>query len=108
MMKNDEVRQALTRKRDELQQKLTEIQNRVSTETAAGETDTAHEWENAEVREDLAQEASDELDAVQAALTRVENGTYSICTSCEKPIDVKRLKSMPEALLCIACAEQAD
>ena len=106
MTQNDEVRQTLIRKRDELQQKLAEIQRRLSTETAEGETDTAHEWENAEVREDLAQEASDELDAVRAALARVEDGTYGNCTKCGKPIGAKRLEAMPEALLCIPCAEQ--
>jgi len=108
MTKNDEVRRTLERKRDELQQRLAEIQRRLSTETAAGETDTAHEWENAEVREDLAQEASDELDAVQAALARVQEGTYGICRSCGKPIDARRLEATPEALLCIGCAERAD
>jgi len=106
MTKNDEIRQTLVRKRDELQHKLAEIQRRLSTETAEGETDTAHEWENAEVREVLAQEASDELDTVQAALARMQGGTYGICTSCGESIGAKRLEVMPEAPLCITCAER--
>lgn len=106
MTKNDEVRQALVRKRDELQQKLAEIQRRLSTETAEGETDTAHEWGNAEVREGLAREASDELDTVQAALARLQAGTYGVCTSCGESIGTKRLEAIPEALLCITCAER--
>ena len=107
MTTNDEIQQTLERKRDELQQKLVEIQRRLSSETAEGQTDTAHEWENAEVREDLAQEASDELDAVQASLARVQDGTYGRCTSCGKSIGAQRLEAMPEALLCIACAERS-
>lgn len=108
MTKYDEVQQTLERKRDELQNKLAEIQRRLSTETAEGETDTAHEWENAEVREDLAQQASDELDTVRAALARIQAGAYGTCTSCEKPIGAKRLEAMPEVLLCITCAERSD
>lgn len=106
MTKDDEIRQALIQKRNELQEKLAEIQRRLNTETADGETDTAHEWENAEVREGLAQEASDELDKVQAALAHMQEGTYGVCTSCGQPIGAKRLQAIPEALLCITCAER--
>ena len=107
MTTNDGIQNTLEKKRDELQKKLAEIQRRVSSETAEGQTDTAHEWENAEVREDLAQEVSDELDAVQASLTRLQDGTYGRCTSCGKSIGAQRLEAMPEALLCIACAERS-
>ena len=108
MTKHDGVQLKLVQRRDELQQKLADIQHAESVETTQGETDNAHEWENAEVREDLAQEASDELDAVQGALARVQEGTYGICSSCGKPIGAKRLEAMPEALLCISCAERTD
>jgi len=57
MTKHDEARQRLEQQRAELQQRITGIQRAERDETAQGETDNAHEWENADVREDLAREA---------------------------------------------------
>jgi DnaK suppressor protein len=50
---------------------------------------------------------------VEAALARLEDGTYGLCESCEEPIPIKRLDAMPWARLCVACqtryeAQQAE
>jgi len=104
---NDQSRQQLTQRRDRLQQKIAEIQHAESAETAQGETDNAHEWENADVRADLVQEAMKQLEAVQAALARMDDGEYGVCTSCGKPIGAKRLEVSPEAVMCVKCADRA-
>ncbi len=44
-----------------------------------------------------------ELDAVEAALARIREGTYGRCEECGKPIDWERLVALPAASLCIAC-----
>jgi len=50
--------------------------------------------------------AARELHAsVVAALSRIEDGTYGICTRCGQPVGVDRLVAMPAAKLCIACKE---
>jgi DnaK suppressor protein len=46
---------------------------------------------------------SDELNAVTAALKRIEDGVYGICTDCGVDIPVARLHAAPETLRCIAC-----
>ena len=46
-----------------------------------------------------------ELQAIDAALARIESGEYGICRSCEEPIDGARLRAIPEAALCVACAD---
>lgn len=38
---------------------------------------------------------------VQAALARVDAGTYGTCTVCGRPIGAERLEARPEAALCI-------
>lgn len=43
------------------------------------------------------QRDSDELRDVQAALERIEAGTYGICMACGEPIDVQRLRALPTA-----------
>jgi DnaK suppressor protein len=48
------------------------------------------------------------LREVQAALTRVEDGSYGLCLGCEEPISAKRLAAVPWAALCIRCQERRD
>src|SRR4051812_44619245 len=41
------------------------------------------------------------LTAIDAALLRIENGTYGVCERCGQPIGVERLEALPWATLCI-------
>lgn len=43
------------------------------------------------------------LQLVEAALKRVEEGTYGICQLCEEEIEAKRLLAKPEAAFCLKC-----
>lgn len=45
---------------------------------------------------------------VDVALTRVDAGTYGVCTACGQPIAPGRLRARPAAALCIDCAIRAD
>jgi DnaK suppressor protein len=44
------------------------------------------------------------LQRVQTAFLRMEQGTYGLCSRCQKPIDEVRLEAFPEILLCVKCA----
>jgi RNA polymerase-binding transcription factor DksA len=43
------------------------------------------------------------LEAIVAALARLADGTYGICSSCGARISYGRLVVMPETTLCVAC-----
>ena len=43
------------------------------------------------------------LDEVEAALRKLDKGTYGICDSCSKEITKKRLEALPWATLCKDC-----
>jgi DnaK suppressor protein len=45
----------------------------------------------------------DLLNQVNAALQRIEQGTYGICENCGQPINEKRLEALPWASLCLKC-----
>jgi len=47
------------------------------------------------------------LAAIDAALARLDAGTYGQCTSCRKPIAPERLEARPWAALCIDCQRAA-
>jgi DnaK suppressor protein len=45
----------------------------------------------------------DEMKLVEAALNRLELGTYGDCLACGNPIPLQRLLVQPAALRCTAC-----
>ncbi|HEY8703512.1 MAG TPA: TraR/DksA C4-type zinc finger protein [Gaiellaceae bacterium] len=45
---------------------------------------------------------------IDAALKRIDDGTYGTCTNCGKEIAQERLEAHPWAALCIDCAKQAE
>jgi len=53
----------------------------------------------------LEDNARENLARIDAALARIETGTYGICTRCGAAIPADRLDAMPAAELCIICKE---
>lgn len=49
-----------------------------------------------------------ELGEIEAALQRMEAGTYGLCEECERPIEPLRLEVLPTARECFICAEIAE
>jgi DnaK suppressor protein len=45
---------------------------------------------------------------VKAALLRIQDGSFGICTDCETAISPKRLAALPWATRCIRCQEAFD
>jgi DnaK suppressor protein len=45
---------------------------------------------------------------VQAALRRIEEGTFGQCMRCESDISIKRLKAVPWTPYCLDCQDIAD
>ena len=56
-----------------------------------------------EKRLSLERRIRDQLDKVEYALHRFEEGTYGSCEDCRQPIDQARLEALPQAKLCMAC-----
>jgi RNA polymerase-binding transcription factor DksA len=48
------------------------------------------------------------LDAIDRALDAMERGSFGSCTRCHDAIEPERLRAMPDAALCIACARAAE
>jgi RNA polymerase-binding protein DksA len=63
--------------------------------------DTAGAMVDREVDEGLEEGAKETLAEIDAALQRIEDGTYGICENCGKPIGAERLAALPWARLCI-------
>jgi RNA polymerase-binding protein DksA len=48
------------------------------------------------------------LTAIEAALRRIEDGTYGTCQRCGNPIAPERLEALPYAELCIDCKRRME
>jgi RNA polymerase-binding protein DksA len=63
--------------------------------------DTATAMYDRELDEGLEEGARATLVEIDAALKRIEDGTYGICEVCGKPIGAERLAAIPWTRLCI-------
>lgn len=55
-----------------------------------------------------ASQGTDYLMALEAALRRVEKGTYGVCEECGEKIPPRRLEAFLAARLCIKCQSRAE
>ena len=46
------------------------------------------------------------LERTERALAKIEEGTYGQCDNCGQAIGEKRLRAMPDVVLCIECARR--
>ena len=56
----------------------------------------------------LMQSEEETLEAIEAALERIEDGSYGLCEECNVRIPKTRLNAIPYATLCVRCAEQLE
>jgi DnaK suppressor protein len=50
----------------------------------------------------------DALDQIEAAIERIENGSYGECETCGVKIPKSRLEAIPYAAQCVRCASQQE
>ena len=48
-----------------------------------------------------------ELEDIDAALQRIQDGRYGTCLNCGGPMGLQRLRAIPEARYCLACSGHA-
>lgn len=53
----------------------------------------------------ISSQQSRELQEINFALGKIDNGTYGVCDMCEEDVGIQRLKVKPHAKYCIVCRE---
>jgi DnaK suppressor protein len=51
---------------------------------------------------------NDALEQIEAAIERIEDGSYGRCETCDVRISKSRLDAIPYAALCVPCASQRE
>ena len=111
MSKFDEIQQQLLAKRQELLQRVSDIQKDLCNEDNPIEKDfeeQAVQMENEEVLSALDAEGRATLLKIDHALRRIESGNYDICAMCDTRIPIERLRVMPYTEFCVDCAAEAE
>lgn len=72
-------------------------------EDSDAQTNTARDLEFA-----INEHGTAELAAIDAALARLQAGTYGHCTDCDARIPDARLNASPEAARCMSCQEKTE
>ncbi len=106
----DRFRRELESERDRLRHALVTVNHEGSLIEETGDlaigsadhiADSATETFMRELDEGLEENAEHLLTEIEAALRRIEGGTYGTCVVCGRPIDEERLEAVPYATLCI-------
>ena len=104
-MKTIEQRKSdLLKRRAELDEKLHEIDDELESHNARDWEELAVQRETDEVLEGMGLSGMAEIKAIDAALERIEGGSYGFCVKCGEEISQERLDVLPYAPLCRTCA----
>jgi RNA polymerase-binding transcription factor len=101
------ARAALLARAAELRDRLHRVRSDLRRERAPlprDSADAAIVVENDEVLEALERGAARELELIDSALTRIEQGVFGLCVTCTDEIDAARIRTVPYALQCRECA----
>lgn len=98
-------REKLTTRLKELHERLDEVEDQLDDPHDPDFAEQAVEREQDEVLESLGAASEKEINLVENALARIEDGSFGICMKCGENISEERLEAVPHATLCRNCAK---
>ncbi len=105
------MREVLVRRREALRQALDgddSLLKELSHQASGDVVDFASDSALGELSSQLAEVESRELCAIEAALKRMEDGSYGKCEGCTRNIPLARMQVLPYASFCINCQRLAE
>ena len=103
MIDAKEFEQLLLARKSELDQRLQHIEHDLDQPMSNDIEDRATEREDDEVMETMGNAGLVEIEAIDAAIDRIKDGTFGTCVDCGEPISKERLNIMPTATKCRKC-----
>jgi len=106
----ERIRAQLEAEHGRLTAAITAVDHRTSLQEETGDlaigtddhiADIATETFMRELDDGLEENAEHLLHEIEAALKRIDDGTWGVCVACGRAIDEERLEAVPYATLCI-------
>jgi DnaK suppressor protein len=104
-------RSLLERRREEIHHRIEEDQRRAQDPFAEGVRDVGDTSVQTLITDTdltLGDRRTQQLYEIDAALRRIDNGTYGECAECGGEIELKRLEALPTATTCTECAAERE
>lgn len=101
----EEIRTRLLKHKTDLQKRISTIHEHARDPLEQDSAEQAAQLGNVAVVSALEAEAVQQVAEIDAALRRLEAGTYGVCVTCGEPVGEGRLKVRPAATQCRDCAE---
>ena len=113
--RTERLRQLLVVRRQEIQRQIDELLAQHRADQTQLREESVADTEDLSTRDSVSHQQLSILEVrnqmrlqVEAALQRLDEGTYGICEDCQQPINEERLKAMPFARRCIDCQRHAE
>jgi DnaK suppressor protein len=107
----EKMRTLLIQKRSRLldnsRSKLGEVEE-LGTDGGGDSADRAAASLDRDIMVDSAARETKQIRDIEAALGKIDAGTYGVCDECGTTIPMARLEYMPNAQYCIACQEKLE
>jgi DnaK suppressor protein len=104
----DEIRKTLQARRDQTSERVAGFAQRPELGSAQGFGkrigDGTTEAISRLTEIGVGQSLESTLARTERALSKLDEGTYGACDVCGQPIAEKRLRAMPDSVMCVACA----
>jgi len=108
MAKNeiDEIRETLRARLDSLRGRLAEMHATLREPEDDDLEEQAADMDDDVILDRLSRAGRIQAQLIEAALKRMDEGTYGKCIECGKDIAKPRLNALPEAERCLSCAQR--
>lgn len=105
----EKIKKLLVERKNDMTAQLLDIANdKVSDGQVQDSGDEALSLTMETLQNSLQKSEIDELNLINNALMRIENGEYGVCIDCGEPISERRLEHFPYAARCISCQEALE
>jgi DnaK suppressor protein len=104
------IRDKLEAEHKELSRQIEEENARLGTREASNpdRADLAQDYSSQERRTAFLSQMEEQLEELESALNRLDEGTYGKCVNCGEQIAPARLEALPHALYCVECKSKLE
>lgn len=104
MTEHEDIRQRLMARKADLLDRLHRFEDELDSPADPDSEERAVQREGDEAMESLGLTGQREIEAIEAALKRFDDGSFGVCVTCGDTISAERLNLLPQTPFCRTCA----